>query len=218
MKKWLLSGAFCSALAIIGAVFIYDSNGNDALDIVFKICVCAPFFIMALFAFLGGLEISRNKDKAYAISQMDSGVAPICDLKMTLLSGLPSAMGAECRLVARKDTVTLMCGGRTYNIGMSQVRGIETFMEKETMKEFKMRPGRAIAGGILFGPVGAIIGGMPKSSDMEATDRMFFVLNYENSAGEVAFILLESPDFKIEKCMEDFQRYIPSARLEPVNL
>lgn len=69
----------------------------------------------------------------------------------------------------------------------------EHLTNTEIIEKSKSVVGRAAAGGLLFGPVGALIGGMSGvGSSQKKKLQLYYVIHFTNSLGEEAIITLET--------------------------
>ncbi|WP_286080668.1 hypothetical protein [Parablautia intestinalis] len=68
----------------------------------------------------------------------------------------------------------------------------EYLTEKEIIEKSKSVVGRATAGALIFGPVGALIGGMSGiGNSQKQKSHTYYIIHYINSKGEEAIITLE---------------------------
>lgn len=76
------------------------------------------------------------------------------------------------------------------NLGIDKIKRIGIISEKEISEQGKSVGGRAIVGGLLLGPLGALVGGMSGIGNKKKTEiKMFMVLNCD----EDRVIALELP-------------------------
>lgn len=70
------------------------------------------------------------------------------------------------------------------NLSYSQITNVDYMSEKEVAEKSKSVIGRAVAGGLIFGGLGAIIGGMSGTgSNQINTTRIYLIVNYIPSIG-----------------------------------
>lgn len=73
------------------------------------------------------------------------------------------------------------------NLKYEQVIAVEVISEKEIIESGKSTVGRALVGGVLLGPLGAIVGGMSGIGNKTKSSRHYFlVVNYKSSNSEEA--------------------------------
>lgn len=119
--------------------------------------------------------------------------------------------------------VHMLHGFSTYRFGLLE-EGINYWafeaQKKITEKKSKSIIGRALVGGLILGPVGAIVGGMTgigdkeKSKSLSGIDNILSISYTEN---EIEYILLfECSDKKAKKVIEYFNKNYPDKYWEEV--
>lgn len=74
----------------------------------------------------------------------------------------------------------------------TQITNIDKVTETEIIEKSKSTLGRAAVGGLLLGPLGAIIGGMSGTgSKKKTTVKTYLVINYTSSSDEIKVITFE---------------------------
>lgn len=115
-------------------------------------------------------------------------------------SGLPVASGINCKLTVYNDRIDIMCSGGTFNIPKERVLAFDSVDEKQLEYVSKQSISKAIAGGLLLGDAGAIIGGMPKVSAREYKIPYLAII-YKSKDQEVNSIILGP-------CYDNIQRKV----------
>lgn len=78
------------------------------------------------------------------------------------------------------------------NLYLDQIIGVNVISEEEIIKKSKSSVGRAIAGGVLLGPLGAIVGGISGVGDKSKSQSKFYmVVNYYSRNEEVRVLSFE---------------------------
>lgn len=76
----------------------------------------------------------------------------------------------------------------------NQIQDVIYESDIEKISKSKSPIGRAIAGGLLFGGVGAVVGAISGSGTKEKTERKFYlIINYTSKDGEDKFLQYEDP-------------------------
>ena len=77
-------------------------------------------------------------------------------------------------------------------LNYNQITDVFYGLETEIIEKNKSVIGRAVAGGLLFGGVGAIVGGISGTGTKDKKERHFyFIISYTSSTGEEKFIQFE---------------------------
>lgn len=89
-------------------------------------------------------------------------------------------------------TIKLCFGKQEATLNYSQITDVEYTCELEKIAVNKSPIGRAIAGGLLFGGVGAMVGAVSGTGTKEKKERHFyFIISYTSNAGEDKYIVFE---------------------------
>lgn len=105
------------------------------------------------------------------------------------VTGLPIAEGISCTLSYLSDKIEIKQGGNTFNLDLVKVADITTTTNTEIQKHYVSSVGGAVGGAVLFGPLGAIIGGRAKEKKT-TTVTHYLVITY-NSDSEIKYISFE---------------------------
>lgn len=77
-------------------------------------------------------------------------------------------------------------------IRLDQVTGANVITEKEIIEKSKSTVGRAMIGGVLLGPLGAIIGGISGIGvNQKSKSHYYMVINYKSQNGDIKVISFE---------------------------
>lgn len=73
-----------------------------------------------------------------------------------------------------------------------QITGVEVISEKDIIEKSKTAVGRAMVGGVILGPLGAIIGGMSGIGNKKKSEAHYFmVINYKSKDEEIKILSFE---------------------------
>lgn len=80
----------------------------------------------------------------------------------------------------------------SVSLRYDQITDIFYGLQTEVVEQSKSVIGRAVAGGLLFGKVGAVVGAVSGTGTKEKKERHFyFIISYTSSSGEDKFIQFE---------------------------
>jgi hypothetical protein len=144
-----------------------------------------------------------NKE-AQSVEKINKNLAKIKVLT-NLIDGLPipSSNTANVEIVASNDEITIREVRlkfknnevlNTYRIKMERVLDIIVADKTEIQNVNKSVVGRGVAGGLIFGPVGLLLGGMSGigSKQKEVKTGKMLVISYLNKDNEVANVTLRA--------------------------
>jgi hypothetical protein len=132
------------------------------------------------------------------------------------ISGLPVAQEAPTYLYLCEDKIIFERNEMTYNLEFNKIKDITIKTDMEIQKAYVSSAGGAVAGGILFGPLGAIIGGRTKTKTNKTINKyLIFTYNKDNNIDFISFDVTGT--IKAYDFVKFFMKNIPSERTE-VNL
>lgn len=116
--------------------------------------------------------------------------------KFLMVDGIPSIeKGMTVRISLMPDRIQIqqiMFGKAEASLRYDQVTAAAKVDETQIREVDKSVIGRAIVGGILLGPLGAIVGGASGIGKKQKTEyKDYFVINYTASSGEPAVLSFE---------------------------
>lgn len=107
-------------------------------------------------------------------------------------ANLPKDLMYDVALYDDYLTIKVAFGKQEATLNYSQITDVFYGMETEITAKSKSVIGRALAGGLLFGGVGAVVGAVSGTGTKEKKERKFyFIISYTSSSGEDKFIEFE---------------------------
>lgn len=94
----------------------------------------------------------------------------------------------------------------TFRINLENVLDLIVADKKEIINKNKSVIGRGVAGGLIFGPVGAMLGGMSGIGNKQEIKKLgtFLVISYKNRDGEIANITFKADNPMVTIVAKDF--------------
>lgn len=103
------------------------------------------------------------------------------------VNGLPIAENILCDVFSYPDRLEFKSGSTEFKLMRNKITDICIKTDTEIQKQMVSSVGGAIAGGIMFGPLGAIIGGRTKTKKSKSTSS-YLIITYLNSQEEITYI------------------------------
>lgn len=104
-------------------------------------------------------------------------------------SGLPIPEGVACKVISLPDRYDFIANGATISLSKNKVTDICLKSDAEIQKQYVSSAAGAVGGALLFGPVGALIGGRVKE---KKTKQIFTYLIFTYEAnGELKYLALD---------------------------
>lgn len=80
----------------------------------------------------------------------------------------------------------------SVHLKFEQITGVNVVSEKEIIEKSKSVTGRAVAGGVLLGPLGAIVGGMSGIGNKQKSETHYYmIINYKSRAEDIKVLSFE---------------------------
>lgn len=121
------------------------------------------------------------------------------------MAGLPLAQAVTCTVFFGDAGVTVCNSGNMFNLNYGKITGMDIKTSVEIQKVYVSSAGGAIAGAILFGPLGAMVGGRAKEKKTKTVEN-FLIFTYlkDGNVDYLSFKLRET-----YKAMKLIQQYKP---------
>lgn len=146
-----------------------------------------PFLIILfiLFAFIFfciktiiSISKSRKENKNTMQKRKDeTGAYHSASLEHT--TGLPVPEGTFCTLFLCPDKIEIECNGNKFNLDKSKLTDVNIKTDTEIQKQYTSSTGGAVAGAVMFGALGAMIGGRTKEKKSK-TVTTYLIFTYRN--------------------------------------
>lgn len=141
----------------------------------------------------------REKDQKQAEEQIKLKLIPgskgrikslgaIACINAQHLAGLPLAEGTQCFVYLCNEGIVFERNETTYKLLSGKITDIVLKTETEIQKSHVSSIGAAVAGGVLFGPLGAIIGGREKEKTSKVESKyLIFSYDKDGSTDYISF-------------------------------
>ena len=141
---------------------------------------------IAVFAFIMAFVTSIPKKKAKkALKKRMSEVGAIDAARLEHVAGLPISEGKVCDCFLMPNAIMIEVNQSQYYIGSGQLTEVSVKKDVEIKEAYVSSAGGALAGGLMFGALGAAVGGrVKKKRDLKV--KKFLVIGYvQNEDGKV---------------------------------
>lgn len=141
----------------------------------------------AIIFFIIGLILIVKKSKSKEKQQNKENAKKLMEDKLKKFNaiheaGLPVSNGTDCMVTYNEDSFIFTGAGNTFNLAFNKITDICIKTDTEIQKQYVSSIGGAVAGEVVFGPLGAIVGGRAKEKKIKTTNRylIFTYLKDEN--------------------------------------
>lgn len=103
------------------------------------------------------------------------------------VNGLPIAENLPCEIFSFPNRLEFKAGTTQIKLDRSKITDMCVKTDVEIQNQVVSSIGGAIAGGVVFGPLGAIIGGRAKNKKTKTTNE-YLIITYTGDQGELKYI------------------------------
>lgn len=136
-----------------------------------------PFFIGV--ALIIGVICIANAKKKSTNTKNDEKKEKVLHSTFLHINGLPIAENVPCDVFSLIDKYEFKANGAAFNLDKRKITDICIKTETEIQQQYVSSVGGAVGGAMLFGPLGAIIGGRAKKKKTK-TISQYLIFTYVN--------------------------------------
>lgn len=108
---------------------------------------------------------------------------------MKHVNGLPIAENINCNVTATDDKFIFSSGVMKFELEKVKITDMCINTDRELQQQYVSSVGGTIAGAVLFGPLGAIIGGRAKKKKVKDEVHNYFIITYQSDG--IKYIVFE---------------------------
>lgn len=120
-----------------------------------------------------GVKARKSEDEAKGVIQR--GV-------FKHFNGLSLPEGAVCTVLLSSDKYEFIANGVEFNLPLSKITDVCCKTDVDIQKQYVSSVGGAVGGAVLFGPVGAMIGGRAKQKKVKKVSTYLIITYMDNDA------------------------------------
>ncbi len=127
--------------------------------------------------------------------------------KLFHVNGLPITENMPCEISSYPDRIEFESGTTKISLARQKITDMCIKTDTEIQQQAVSSVGGAIAGGVMFGPLGAIIGGRAKNKKVKTVTK-YLIITYLNDTKEMKYIGFDIQNNIMPACklVEEFQR------------
>ncbi|GFI22316.1 hypothetical protein IMSAGC011_01091 [Lachnospiraceae bacterium] len=195
LKKIL--GGICCFLAIGGVLAIASDTSTESATV--NIGISIFFIIIAILFFTSDKrkeKRQRRKEDWYA-----SYNEAIKTCTMKHINGLPIAENMDCKITAMDDKFMFSSGTMNFELEKSKITDMCIRTDQEIEEQYVSSIGGAVGGAVLFGPLGAMIGGRAKKKTVKNEIHNYLIITYQSP--DIKYI-----GFEIDRSLASAEAYV----------
>lgn len=192
----IILSIFSIAMIITGFASMKDGNYVPA------IVVCSLLLILGIFLIIKGRKTKADiedetkkmieKQEAKRQEEIESFTSITRDFTHT--AGLSAAPDALCSLTLNKENLLIHGSGFDYNLALSRISSMDLKTDKDiqTFVNQSSSAGKALAGAMMFGVVGALVGGRTKTTTTQHVTYQFFLVVTYRKEEDIDYMIFKS--------------------------
>lgn len=102
--------------------------------------------------------------------------------------GLPIAEDTQCDISVIQGRMVITGGGSEFVVNLPQIKAVDFKTDVEIANIVNSSAAKGIAGGLLFGPIGLVVGARA-TSKKERTVTPYLIINYISSSNEISVLM-----------------------------
>lgn len=181
---------------------------------VFILIILVAFIFLFVFSIRMALLTSKNRKKHR--SELNSKIKDLNAKEYGVFQhtiGLPLAENVFCNLYFCEDKLTIESGGAVFNLSLNKIKDMTCTTDVEIQKAYVSSAGGAVAGAMLFGPLGAMVGGRAKEKNTRDIT-VYLVISYEKNDNLEYISLKASNSLKVNKFINLFKQTSQNKKIE----
>lgn len=125
---------------------------------------------------MGIFKPKLNKNIQDKINKLDAKVM----IAVPHVNGLPVGENALCQLYYCNDKIVIDCNDLSLNLITDNINSIVILTDVEIQQQYVSSAGGAVAGAMMFGPIGALIGGRTKKKTFRDIKK-YLIITYDDN-------------------------------------
>jgi len=180
----------------------------------------APLFvlILVLIAFIVfcikmvGKTSKAKKAQKERVNQLKASGMLLQDT-FAHVSGLSIAENVFCDLRSYADRYEIHANGVEIDLQRSKVTDVSIKTDTEIQTQYVSSVGGAVGGAVLFGPLGAIVGGRAKQKKTKTVSH-YLIITYWSNENELKYICFEVMNGRLYSAMKFVDEFVKSRPAE----
>lgn len=165
------------------------------------LAILGVLMLIVPIVYLAAYRIKRPVDDR-RVQQAEQTGKPIVTARFPLVSGLDLPAGVSCTLCCFPDRLTVDAAGRPYTLPRERILGAALSTVKDVQRQYVSSAGGALAGGMLLGPIGALLGGMVKEKRIRTSTRLLLLTYAPADGGEARTLVFDTGEGHSDKASQ----------------
>lgn len=163
---------------------IGESTVGELLPLLIVLGILFLIIIVSIRMFISTSKAKKERKKK--IQNLKNQGLTVC-AEFHHVNGLPLAENLLCEVLSYPDRIEFKAGTTSIKLTREKITDMCMKVDTEIQNQAVSSVGGAIAGGVMFGTLGAVIGGRTKNKKVETTIP-YLIITYTGEQGELKYI------------------------------
>lgn len=182
------------------------STVGEMLPLFIIIVVLLLFLVFCIRMIISTSKAKKQGKQAHnELQQLSSKKQAVAYGKFKHTAGLPLAENTFCELFYCPDHVEISGNGTQFNLTLDKITDISLTSSVDIHKHYVSSAAGAVGGALLFGPIGALIGGRVKEKKIRDV-RTYLIFTYAKDGAPDYIAFDVSGSLQSKKFVEEFKK------------
>lgn len=201
---------------VMAAIFLFFTILTLTVSVMegkgIAITMTVVFFVLGII-----LRVPSKYSEELKEKREELGVIASSDLHH--VEGLPLSEKTKCNVSVTKDGLLIDGGGTNFKIDTCQIRAAEVKTDTEIAHIVNSSAAKGIVGGLLFGPIGLVVGARA-TSKIKKSDTYYLIINYTSSSGDIVALMFDGGNtpFGVRKIVSKLKTMIVNNPKQTIHL
>lgn len=149
------------------------------------------YLAIIIFVFYTCFVIYAKVTSSYSLEQKAVAKGANFCVILPHVYGLPIAENMMCAVYSKTDSLEFEVAGASYQLSKDKILDISFKTDKEISKQAVSSAGGAVAGALMLGALGAMIGGRAKTKTVTQTF-YYLIITYRDSDDNIKYLAFDS--------------------------
>lgn len=179
---------------------------EEKASFIFSILVIVFLLVLLIFFIIMFIITSRNaKQRKQELNKRTRELNAKEKASFLHTVGLPIAENTDCNLYLCDDKIVIDGNNMTFTLSKEKLIDVTVKSDVEIQKSYVSSSGGAVAGGLLFGVVGALIGGRVKEKKTRDV-KSYLIFTYEKDGNPESIAFNVTYNLKQWAFVKDFEK------------
>ena len=174
-------------------------------DMLPFLIIMAILLLIIIFCIRMAIVTSKAKKQGKVLIKEQQAQGMSIHIFAKHVNGLPIAENLVCQIYSFPDKLEIRSGTTNITLSRNKITDMCIKTDTEIQQQTVSSVGGAVAGAVLFGPLGAVIGGRAKNKTTKTVNH-YLIITYTNEQGSLSYIGFDvtASVFKSTKLIKEF--------------